>query len=143
MNPSAHSPTAQSDRLLLAALLVCVSVAAAYVAVTANGDRAFPAPINALIFITLATTVLGILISRARDQIIRHIDRRQSAVQSALVQQGVQLAEVTGEIPRITQQPSPGPRDEELNGYAQGYADGLARKPIIGKVVPFSRSQGS
>lgn len=80
MPESEHSPTATtSDRLLLAVLLVCVSVAAAYVAIMADGDRVFPSPINALIFTTLGTIVLGVLIMRARDQIIRHIDRSYAA----------------------------------------------------------------
>ena len=147
MITSAHSPTAQwTDRLLLAVLFLSVMVVAAYVAVVAVGGRVFPSPLNGLIFTALATTAICIMIRRTRDQIIRHIDRRQTTVQSAIIRQGAQLAEVTGEIPRIIeqpQQPSPRPRDEDMNGYAAGYADGLARKPI-GNVRPFDqRSQGS
>lgn len=94
MPESEHSPTATtSDRLLLAALLVCVSVAASYVAIMAGGERVFPSPINALIFTTLGTTILGILISRARDQIIRHIDR-------AYVRRAEQSVYAAGEITR-------------------------------------------
>lgn len=147
MIESAHSPTSSTDRVLLSVLFVSVIVAAAYVSLAVVGGRVFPAPINDLIFLTLGTGIVVLTTLRVGGQLERRlerVDRHLIAVHSALVRHGVQLAEVTGEIPRITTaQPSPGPRDSELDGYAQGYADGLARKPLIGKVVPFNRSQGS
>jgi hypothetical protein len=144
MIESAHGPTTPwTDRALLAVLFASVIVAATYVAIVAAGGRVFPAPLNEIIFLALTTSIVGVTIVRVADRMMRSIDRvdrRLVAVQSALVRHGVQLAEVTGEIPRITSElPSPGPRDEDMNGYAMGYADGLARKPIVGKVVPFTR----
>jgi hypothetical protein len=152
MNESGQGPTVSwTDRLLLSVLFVAVTVVATYVAVAADGGPMFPRPLNELIFTVIGTTIVCLLGKRLSD-LTRHrierVDRRLAAIQSALVQHGVQLAEVTGEIPRIElpQKSSPGPRDEELNGYAKGYADGLSRKPISGnRVLPFGHhgSQGS
>ena len=119
MNESGRCPTAPwTDRLLLSVLFLSVMVVAAYVAVVAVGGHVFPAPLNGLIFTGLATTIIGVMIRRVRDQIIRHVDRRLFAIQSALIQHGVQLAEVTGEIPRIT----------GLNSEVLNLGDRIARR---------------
>lgn len=126
------------DRMMAVSLLVAVTVIVTYVVLFLGGDDALPAPLNGLIFAIVSTAVMVAVAKKLANelgQVMERMDARTARIHSVLVQQGVSLAETTGELPCL--QSSPGLRDAELKGYANGYADGLARKPIPGKVVPF------
>jgi len=94
MNQSGHGPTdSWTDRLLLSVLFVSVIVIAAYVAIVADRGPVLPQPLNSLVFVVLATTIISAVILRVRDQIIRHIDQRYT-------RRAEQLVYSSGEITR-------------------------------------------
>lgn len=105
MNESAHGPTVPwLDRLLLAVLLVCVAVTATYVVSAADGKTVLPHPLNSLIFVVLATTVLGILIRRAQAEIIRRIDqldRRRAEQVAGEVTRDLSRSRVIASVPAV------------------------------------------
>ncbi len=129
------------DWLMLVLLLVSVLVAGVYVALLSNGDHVLPGPLNGLVFVAISTCIILVAVRRIANEIMAildRLDRGQIGIRAVvLAQMSTQSGEVTGEVPRTPQQ-SPGPRDGEMDVYAQGYVDGLARKPIPARVIPFS-----
>jgi hypothetical protein len=105
VNESAHGPTAPwTDRFLLSVLFVSVIVTVAYVAIVSVGGRVFPSPLNSLVFVVLATTIISSVVLRARDQIIRHIDqshaRRAESAQTE-VTRDLTRARVVASVPAV------------------------------------------
>lgn len=99
MIESVHGPTTNlTDRLLMSAVFLAALVACAYSAILAAGGEVLPSPVNTMIFTGLALVITGLMIRRARDQIIRHID--QAAARHA--EQRVYSSEaVTRDLSRV------------------------------------------
>ncbi|MES2211479.1 MAG: hypothetical protein V4515_15045 [Chloroflexota bacterium] len=101
--------------MMLVSLLIAVVVIASYLSFLIAGDNVLPAPYNGLLFAVVSTAVIVAVtkwiakdIGRAIDRLEAKVDRneanterRTARIHSALVQQGVTIAENTGEIPRI------------------------------------------
>jgi hypothetical protein len=81
----------------------------------------------------LLVTALGVAGKWMTEQTKAHIDQRVTEAAARMDRRmdciartiGMRLDENTGEIKRVR-------ADVELDGYAKGYADGLARTPITG-----------
>jgi len=105
MNQSGHGPTdSWTDRLLLLVLFVSVIVAAAYVAIVADGGPVLPQPLNSLVFVVLATTIISAVILRVRDQIIQHIDRsyaRRAESAQTEITRDLTRARVVASVPAV------------------------------------------
>ena len=85
---------------------------AATMALAIHGDRVLPAPTSAIIEISLSTTFLTLLALGLFYRTVGYIhasvqgaayrmDRRMQSIGNAMVEHGIQLDNITGEIPRV------------------------------------------
>lgn len=120
-------------------LLICYSVAT--VVLAASGQSVLPSPFNLFIFSGLALALLALMGRGLADQIAARItahidqtaarhDRRMNNIANGMIQHGILLEEITGEIPKTRPLIIACRREDDLPGYERGYADGLARAPM-------------
>lgn len=125
------------SRAVGACLLVGMAYAGASVALATSGGPHLAAPTNALISIALATAIIGLIARGCTAQILARVDqhadrndRRLTAITNGMVEHGIVLDQITGEIPRVRPLVTACPHVDTMDGYARGYADGAARKPM-------------
>ncbi len=102
-------------RWIIRSLIVCALVGALFTAALSalalSGDNVLPHPISALVAITLATSftsllivgcthVLARFITRTVAEVAGRMDRRMGAIGNAMVEHGIRLDDITGEIPK-------------------------------------------
>lgn len=99
-------------RSVAAVLLVAVVFAAVTTSLALAGERTLPAPLSAIVTISLATGVVALLARGFVLQILGHMDnlvgsvaarqdRRMDQIANGMIEHGIQLDAITGEIPRV------------------------------------------
>lgn len=131
-------------------LLAAIIFAAATTTLALAGESTLPAPLSAIVTISFASAVVALLsrglAGQMADRIITHIDhtvaiaadrqdRRMNSIALGMIEHGIKLEEITGEIPRVRPLVTACKHDDEPDGYARGYADGLARVPMDRKKI--------
>lgn len=150
--PSSTTMPRWISRAILGCLLLGVGYACTSIALATTGSPVLP-QLNTIVAIALATALVGLGAYRFTLQILHRLDRleaqmdvaethvisRLNVLANGMIEHGIQLEQITGEIPRIRPVVTACPHTG-LDRYEQGYADGLARRPMAGDatVVPIT-----
>lgn len=141
----------RSKRTLAAAGLADTITVVVYMALGLAGDPLPPSPYNTLIMTVLGVWTLAALLVVLIDRIDRRVvhlevetqhtaDLRYARVHALLIRLEQQICLSNGPTVAIARVAVAGVADDKLPGYARGYADGLARKPMAdSNVVPIER----
>lgn len=153
-----HSPAAPPrwKRILHTVLLALAGALGLTYGLLLVLHDAEPAQLTPMLLLFLAVALaIGALthemnIARSEARLMAHIDlrvsevagrmdRRLAAITNAMVEHGIQLQEITGEIPRVREAVANHSHPVQLSGYDQGYADGAAGRPIAAKMRVIGR----
>lgn len=67
----------------------------------AAGSPSLPVALNSLVLALLSVGVISTTVVYVHQQTRAHLDHRLNTITNALVEQGLKIEEVTGEIPRV------------------------------------------
>jgi hypothetical protein len=151
--PSSTTMPRWISRAILGCLLLGVGYACTSIALATTRGPVLPQPMNMIVSIALATVLVGLGAYRFTLLILHRIDRleaqlevgethvisRLNVLANGMIEHGIQLETITGEIPRVRPLVTACPHGG-LDRYEQGYADGLARRPMAADatVIPIT-----
>jgi hypothetical protein len=144
--PSSTTMPRWISRAILGCLLLGVGYACTSIALAATGGPVLPPPANVIITIGLATTLALLFEYGLQLQLHARIElaegrtsRRLDVISNGMIEHGIVLEAITGEIPRIRPLVIACAHGDDIDAYAKGFADGLAREPMAdANVIPIT-----
>jgi hypothetical protein len=127
-------PTLAVPRIITCALRLAPAlwaiVLTAYLVAAVAGDPLPPHHVTLVVLLTLVAGTLTALIlwsTYVTHAVLVRLDRHLDRIRSGLIQQGVALAEVTGELPRVVIPPQSPGLDPEVLDLGRSIARRLPR----------------